>query len=138
MIHRLFGTRPLNADLGIFLLRVIFGGFFVYYGYLKVASYHQILPVFTDYIGIGSKLSFQLVIFAELVGGFFIVIGLWTRLAVIPIFIAMFVAYFIAHAKDPFTIKQIALLYLVLSPIVFILGSGKYSLDVLLQKRKPS
>lgn len=138
MINKLIGTRPLNADLGILLLRVIFGGFFVYYGSYKVASYHEILPVFTDYIGIGAKLSFHLVIFAELVCGFLVLIGFWTRLAVIPIFIAMFVAYFIAHAKDPFTIKQIALLYLLLSLVVFILGSGKYSVDALLQKRKPS
>lgn len=138
MINKLIGTRPLNANMGILLLRVIFGGFFVYYGYLKIISYYEILPVFTDYIGIGSKLSFQLVIFAELVGGFLVLIGFWTRLAVIPIFITMVVVYFIAHAKDPFTVKQIALLYLLLSLVVFILGSGKYSVDALLQKRKPS
>ncbi len=64
--------------------------------------------------------------------------GFLTRLSVIPIFIAMFVAYFIAHAKDPFPVKQAAIVYLLLTVVIFIPGSGRFSVDGLLQKRKPS
>jgi putative oxidoreductase len=46
----------------------------------------------------------------------------------------MFVAYFIAHSKDPFQVKQIALVFLILSIVIFLLGSGKYSMDKLIQK----
>jgi len=98
--------------------------------------YDQILPMFGDIIGIGSKLSFHLVIFAELVCGFFILIGFFTRLSVIPVFITMIVAYFVAHAKDPFQVKQLAFLYLLLSIVVFVLGSGRYSVEALLQKNR--
>ncbi|HUR67387.1 MAG TPA: DoxX family protein [Chitinophagaceae bacterium] len=137
MKNRILGTQTINTDVAALFLRMILGGLFVYYGYLKVASYDKILPMFGNIIGIGSELSFNLVIFAELVCGFFVLIGLLTRLTVIPIFITMAVAYFVAHAKDPFPLKQLVLVYLLLCIVVFILGSGKYSFDSLLQKKKP-
>ena len=128
--------QPLNSDWAVLLLRLIFGGFFIYYGYLKIINYHTILPMFGDIIGIGSKLSFHLVIFAEFFCGILITIGLFTRLAVIPVFITMIVAFFIAHAKDAFLMKQLPFLYILLSPVIFINGSGKFSLDHLFFKTK--
>jgi len=131
---KVFNSQPLNTNLAALLLRAIFGGLFVYYGIQKVLMYHQILPLFSDVIGIGSRLSFHLVIFAELVCGFFVLVGFMTRLFVIPIFITMAVAYFVVHAADPFQVKQLAFVHLVLSMIVFVLGSGRYSIDGLLQQ----
>lgn len=92
--------------------------------------------MFGDIIGIGAKLSFNLVIFAEFFCGIFIVLGLFTRLAVIPTFITMVVAYFIAHGTDAFDARIPAFTYLILSVPVFILGGGKYSIDALLFKKK--
>jgi putative oxidoreductase len=132
MKNKILNYFPLNTDAAILFLRLIFGGMFVYYGYTKVSSYDQILPVFGDPIGIGSKLSLNLVIFAELVCGFFVMIGFLTRISVIPILITMIVAYFVAHAKDPFMVKQLAFLYLLLSFVIFLFGSGRYSVDYLI------
>src|SRR5215210_1961461 len=95
-MKKLFNYRSLNTNVAALLLRLIFGGMFVRFGYMKVVSYKMILPMFQDVIGIGSQLSFNLVIFAELVCGFLVLIGFLTRLTVIPIFITMFVAFFIA------------------------------------------
>ena len=133
--NKLLSHQSLNTDLAALLLRLIFGGLFVRYGYNKVIAYDQILPMFQDLIGIGSKLSFNLLIFAEFFCGFLVLIGFFTRLAVIPIFIAMAVAFFIAHAKDPFDVKALAFVFLLLSTVVFALGSGKYSMDKLLFKK---
>ncbi|TDH21257.1 DoxX family protein [Segetibacter sp. 3557_3] len=132
----LFRYSSLNTDVATLLLRLIFGGMFVHYGYGKIIGYDQILPMFGDIIGIGSKLSLILVIFAEFFCGLLIVLGLLTRLAVIPVFITMIVAYFIAHANDPFDVKQLAFIFLLLCLPVFILGSGRYSLDYLFGKKK--
>ncbi len=134
MNNKILSYQPLSTDVAALVLRIIFGGLFVYYGYSKFAGYDQMLTQFPDLIGIGSKLSLILVIFAELFCGALVLIGLFTRLAVIPIFITMFVAYFIAHAKDPFEVKQIALVFLILSIVIFLLGSGKYSMDKFIQK----
>ena len=122
----------LNTDIAALLLRLLFGGLFVYYGYNKLMAYDAILPHFGDIIGIGSKLSFNLVIFAEFFCGLFVLLGLVTRLSVVPIFITMVVAYFIAHSIDPFDKKALAFVFMGLSIVVFILGSGKYSVDRLI------
>ena len=134
-MNKLFKLQPLHTDLAILILRLMFGSLFFYYGYLKLDSYEKILPMFPDPIGIGSKLSFILVIFAELVCGFLVLTGLLTRLAIIPIFILLLVVFFIVHAKDTFVVKQLAMVHLVLCIIIFILGSGKFSLDYLIRKK---
>jgi len=136
MANKILSQRPLNTDVAALLLRLIFGGLFVYHGYQKVIHYNEYLNYFTDIIGIGKKLSYNLLIFAELVCGFFVTIGFLTRITVIPIFIAMSVAVLIAHAKDTFQIKELPFLFLLLSIVVFVLGSGKYSVDNLLFKNR--
>ena len=134
--NKLLQYQSLNTDLASLILRLLFGGLFAYYGWQKLVNYDQILPMFEDIIGIGSRLSFNLVIFAELICGALVLLGFVTRLSVFPIFITMIVAYFIAHAKDPFQAKQIAFVLLVLCLVVFILGSGRYSIDGLLFRRR--
>ena len=139
-MKRIFNYYSLNTDLAALLLRLILGGLFIRYGYMKFSSYDAILPMFQDVIGIGAKLSFNLVIFAELICGFLVFIGLLTRLTIIPIFITMAVAFFVAHKNDPFDMKAITLVYMGMAVVVFLLGSGKFSVDVLLFRgsKKPS
>jgi putative oxidoreductase len=135
MKNSILSSKPINHDAAILLLRLLFGGMFVYYGYQKLLAFNDILPNFEDYIGIGPKLSLILVVFAELGCGFFVLVGFLTRLTIVPIFITMVVAYFIAHAKDPFQAKQLAFIFLILSVIIFITGGGKYSIDRMIQKK---
>ena len=92
--------------------------------------------MFTDIIGIGSKLSFNLVIFAEFFCGILLVIGLFTRLAVLPILFTMIIVYFVAHGADDFQKKTLPFLYMILCIPVFLAGSGKFSLDHLIFKKK--
>jgi putative oxidoreductase len=135
MKNRLLSYHPLNTDLAILLLRLSFGGLFIYHGYTKLVSFNDILPHFGDVIGIGSKLSFILVIFAEFFCGILVTIGLLTRLSVIPIMITMAVAFFVAHAKDDFMVKELPFLFLLLSIVIFITGAGRYSVDGMMQNR---
>jgi putative oxidoreductase len=131
-MKKILDTQPLDVNLATLALRLTVGGLFVYYGYSKLANYDQILPMFGDIIGIGPKLSFNLVIFAELFCGIFVTLGFCTRLSIIPIFITMTVAFFIAHANDPFTSKAPSFIFWCLSFVIFILGSGRYSVDNLI------
>ncbi|UGU16883.1 DoxX family protein [Sinomicrobium kalidii] len=131
-----FNYHSLNTDVATLVLRLLFGGLFIRYGYMKLVSYDEMLLQFGDIIGIGSELSLILVIFAEFFCGILVTIGLLTRLAAIPIFITMFVAYFIAHGNDAFDVKALAFVFLILSIVIFILGGGKYSLDKLIFGKK--
>ncbi|HYG14138.1 MAG TPA: DoxX family protein [Bacteroidia bacterium] len=132
----IFKLKPLNTDLAALLLRLILGGMFIYVGWMKIDAYNEILPIFGDIIGIGAKLSFHLVIFAEFGCGILVTLGVFTRLTVIPIFIVMFVAYFFAHANDTFIMKQLPFVYLLLCIVVFTLGSGRFSVDGLIFRNR--
>ncbi len=135
-MKKLLSPSSMGTDMATLLLRIFFGGMFVYFGYSKIEMYDAILPNFDDLIGIGSELSFHLVIFAEFFCGLFVLLGLVTRFSAVPIFITMIVAYFIAHGNDAFNDKMPAFIFMVLCIPVFILGSGKYSIDYFIFKPK--
>lgn len=136
MKNKILSFHSLDTHLASLLLRLVFGGLFVYYGWLKLSNYGQMLGMMGDPIGLGPRLSLQLVIFAEFFCGLFVLLGFLTRITVIPIFITMIVAYFIAHAADSFQVKQLAFIHLFLCLPVFVLGSGRYSADYFLFKEK--
>jgi putative oxidoreductase len=48
----------------------------------------------------------------------------------------MFVAAFITHIADPFAKKEVAILYLLFYIALLITGSGKYSIDFFLTRKK--
>lgn len=65
----------------------------------------------------------------ELVGGLFIALGLATRLSSALMIITMGVAFFGAHAADPFQNKELSFVYLFCSIALFLFGPGKWSID---------
>ncbi len=90
---------------------------------------------FGDPLGIGPVTSLFLVAFAEAICAIFVLIGLWTRVALIPLIINMTVIAFVAHADDPFGDKEKGLLFLVMFITLFFTGAGKYSLDSVFSKK---
>jgi putative oxidoreductase len=135
-MKKLLSIFPLNTDLAALLFRLILGGLMAYHGYTKIDNYSTFMSMSKSLIGLGAKLEFNLVIFAEFFCGLLVALGFLTRLTVIPIFIAMFVAFFVAHGKDPFQVKELAFLFMSLSFAVFVLGSGRYSVDGAIRKRR--
>ena len=130
------GERPLTTDLAILLLRILFGGVLIWHGLFMLENYAKYQPYTQDLIGIGAKLTYELPMIFELVCGPLIVLGFLTRLSVIPLAIIMVLAYFVAHEKDEFGYKMAPFILMCLTPVIFILGSGKYSLDHLLFNNK--
>ena len=136
-LNKLFlSEKGLNSNLAKLFLRFLLGGLMAYHGISKLHSFYELLPFFPDLIGIGPQTSLMLAIFAECVCGTFVIFGVLTRLAVLPIGITMTVAYFLAHANDPFQTKELSFVFLGLSMIVFITGSGSWSIDHLLFTKK--
>lgn len=129
MKQLLYSTKSLSRDGTAFLARTIPGTILVYHGINKIIHYQQFSELFPDPLGIGSQLSLLLVIGAEAVGGFLLTIGLFTRISLVPVFVAMTVALFVAHAGDPFEAKQPALLLWLMAMLSFTAGPGRFSLD---------
>ena len=91
--------------------------------------------IFADPFGFGMELTLLLAVFAEFICSILVMIGLGTRLAVIPLLITMLTAFLIIHAEDPFQRKELAALYFVIFVVLAITGAGKYSLDYYWQKK---
>ncbi|WP_133946057.1 DoxX family protein [Epilithonimonas xixisoli] len=92
---------------------------------------------FMNFLGLGSAISLVLVVFAEFLCSVFIILGFFTRLATIPLMITMLVAFFVVHGADPYTVKELSLMYFFFYLAILVLGSGKYSLDWLFSKKEP-
>jgi len=84
---------------------------------------------FGDPLGIGSTASLLLVTFAEVFCALFVMLGLWTRAALIPLIINMAVVVFVVHAGDPFSRIELGLFFLITFFVLFLTGPGKYSMD---------
>lgn len=91
---------------------------------------------FADPFGLGPTASLALSAFAEGICAFFVLIGLGTRLAVIPLIINMVTALVHVHAADPFAKMELPLFYLLIFTAFLFAGSGKYSVDYLIQGKR--
>lgn len=117
-------------NIMLLIIRLCAGGFMLTHGVKKMSKLFSGEPItFADPIGLGEPASLVLTVFSEVICSVLIMLGLWTRLAVIPLIITMTVAVFIIHATDPFGKKELGLLYLVVYLLLLVTGSGKYSVD---------
>uniref|UniRef100_UPI00404885BE DoxX family protein n=1 Tax=Algoriphagus sp. TaxID=1872435 RepID=UPI00404885BE len=117
-------------DLGLLLVRLLAGGMMLTHGIPKISRFFGEGPVkFADPFGLGPEISLGLAIFAEVGCSFLVMIGFKTRWATIPLMITMLVAIFYAHTADPFSKKELPLLFFTLFLSILISGGGKYSVD---------
>lgn len=125
----------INIDLALLVTRVALGILMLTHGIPKIALLQADPVMFVDFMGLGATTSLLLAIFAEVICSVLIIVGLGTRFAAVPLIITMLVAVFMVHAADPFSIKELALHYLLGYLILLVLGSGKYSIDSFISKR---
>lgn len=117
-------------DLGILILRIGFCATLAFvHGLPKIVNFSTKMHTFPDPIGLGPVLTLSLMIFAELVCAVLVLLGIFTRFAVIPIIIAMAVAFFVVHAHDPLAQRELSFVYLIAFTAILALGPGKFSLD---------
>lgn len=127
-----FSTRVSENALSFALLVLRVGAgslMLVQHGFDKLTHFAQKAPRFSDPFGIGSTTSLSLVIFAEFFCAAFVIVGLFTRLACIPLVIAMAVALLYRHNGQFFGEGESAGLYLVCFISLLFAGPGKVSLD---------
>jgi len=131
---------PLDAVLQSFallLLRVGVGGLMMYSrGLVKMSHFAELFDRFQDPLGLGSEVSLVLVILVEVVCALLVVLGLFTRLAAIPIVTTIILALMLVHPGDPWSKIEVAFLYLIPFAAIIVSGPGWYSLDHLWRRRR--
>ena len=127
-----------NVDFVLLVLRITIAALMLTHGLPKMEALVSSEPIqFASVFGSSPALSLGLTVFAEVFCSILIMVGFGTRLAAIPLIITMAVAAFMIHGADPFGKKEMAILYLLVYVVLFIAGSGRYSLDSILNN-KPS
>lgn len=125
-----------NPDLGLLIFRLFVG--------LSMAFAHGLgkFPPADGFIAKVGQMGFPLpsvfawsASLAEFLGGLLIAAGLYTRASSLFLGFTMLVAAFGAHAMDPFSKKELSLLYFVACLLLLLQGAGRFSLDRKLRGR---
>lgn len=79
--------------------------------------------------GLPDKMNAMIASFADLVVPFLIILGLGTRLALLPTIGVTAIGYFVVHRKDSPEVRDVPYMYTLSLLLILALGAGKYSLD---------
>lgn len=124
-----------RIDLALLIARISIALLMLTHGLPKMDKFSEETVQFIDFLGVGASISLGLAIFAEVFCSILILLGLGTRLAVIPLSITMLVVVFHVQSGD-FSKQELGFHFLLVYVLLLIMGSGKYSLDSLIFKKR--
>ena len=117
-------------DFGLFAIRLLSGGMMLTHGIPKFDRLFGEGPVkCADPFGLGPEISLGMVLFAEVGCSLLVMLGFKTRWATLPLLFTMLMASLYAHAADPFSDKELSLLFFTVFLSVLISGGGRFSVD---------
>jgi len=133
---KMFSTRYSAAalNIGMLVLRTGMSVLMLAHGYDKLINFWEYQKKFMNFLGTGNMVSLGMVVFAEFFCSIFLILGLMTRLAVIPLIITMFVALYMAHNGKIFGEGEHAALFICGYITLFLIGPGRFSVDGLITK----
>ncbi len=130
-----FSSRS-GDHLGTLLLRVFAALAMATHGYNKMFGGMERTTVMVERLGFPLPGFFAFAAaFSEFFGALFVALGFATRLSALLLVITMSVAVFIAHAGDPFILREKALMYLAVFVFMVFQGGGKISIDALIRRK---
>ena len=135
LIQKLLSPDTWSVDAGILLLRMSCA-LMLLHGWSKFTNFSEDSLEWPDPLHVGSTVSCALTVFAELFCTLFVVIGLFSRLALIPLIVLMIVIVFVIHSGDPLPDREHALMYLLSYLALLFTGPGKYSLERFFSKKR--
>jgi putative oxidoreductase len=129
------------SDVAPLVLRVAIGIVFTYHGYDKLHTGMAGVGGFLDTLGIPFPAFFAVVLtIVELIGGIFMILGLFTHWVAKLFIIVTAIAFVTVHASKGFSIGgggyEYIMTLLAASISLMITGAGKYSLDYKIGSRK--
>ena len=126
--------RGTGVSFLLLALRVFFGILFLTHGLDKLMNFNTLSNTYPSVLGLGGYTTLMITIFAEFCCSLFLITGLLERILVVPMIIAMAVAFFDVHdAMMPE--GELSLIYLIMFFILFITGPGKFSIDYIIDSK---
>jgi putative oxidoreductase len=126
--------KPTRVDAALLFLRVA-GALMLFFvhGLPKALDYSHQLTVIEDPFGLGPQVSLLFAIFAEVICPIFMVLGLFTRLACLPIIVVLLIALGIVHSDWTLEQGQFSWLLLIIFITLALAGPGKFSIGARLR-----
>ena len=133
---KLISTKYSNTAFSIttLILRLGLGILMIPHGYDKLQHFSERSQTFTNPFHLGGPVSLALVIFAEFFCSCLLILGLFTRLACIPLIITTCVIIFYSNHGDVFGKGELGAVYLIGYLALIILGPGNISADKIIGK----
>ena len=126
--------RGKGVSFLILILRLFFGVLFFIHGLGKMMNFSELSVTYPSVLGLGSYMTLMITIFCEFCCSLFMMAGLLFRIMVLPMIVAMAVAFFDVH--DALLPEgELALIYLVVFVILYFIGPGKFSVDYLIDMK---
>lgn len=129
MLKKYNKMSPVSPDLAALVLRAGTSILMITHGYPKFQKILNGDFSFADPIGIGEGPSLVMTAFAEFFCSVLLLLGLFTKPALIFLIFTMIVVIFMVHGNDPFSDKEHGISFLVPYISLFLTGPGKFSLD---------
>ncbi|MHC0445339.1 DoxX family protein [Flavobacterium sp. 3-218] len=122
------GTQLNNVALLVF--RIAISAELIYaHGLKKIGIGTAMAEVVPNPLGFSETFNQAFATTANLVMPLFIILGLMTRLATLPILAVTLTGYFVLHFNDPILVKDVPLVYSLCFLLICFTGAGKYSMD---------
>lgn len=117
-------------DAAFLVFRILLGiELFRVHGLKKFRVENGKKEVIPNPLGLPDKMNALVASLADTVVPFLIILGLGTRLAVLPTIGVTAIGYFVVHRKDSLEVRDVPYMYTLSLLLVLALGAGKYSLD---------
>ncbi|SKB93850.1 putative oxidoreductase [Soonwooa buanensis] len=136
---KLFSTEinPRIQDVTLLAFRVLLSGELIYaHGLKKLGVGVGEAEVVPNPLNLPEAFNSLFADAASLIFPLFVIAGLATRIAVLPILAVTLTGYFVLHFHDAPLIKDTPFMYSLSYLVILFLGPGKYSLDYFIQKNK--
>ena len=132
--------EPIHLSLGLLLIRIIIGVVMACYGYEKLIHFNEMAASEfwaknVSFLGMTGKFPLALTIFAEFFCSLFLILGLFTRLSLIPLLICMgyiivaIAQFSVIYKGDNGFEVNTAFMYFIIYLALLLTGPGKYSVD---------
>lgn len=124
-----------DSDIGKLLLRLLVGVMMLFHGVEKIINGINGVKHLTTKAGLPEFFAYGVYV-AEVIVPIFIILGLYARVASVFLAVNMAMAIFLAYGDTLFALGkhgapviELPFFYLVLSAVIFFLGSGKYAVN---------
>jgi putative oxidoreductase len=105
------------------------------HGFKKIGVGVNIAEIVPNPLHLSDAFNNWFAIVANLISPVFIMLGLLTRLAILPILAVTLTGYFVLHWNDALLVKDVPFIYSVVFMLICVLGPGKYSFDYLINRK---